>query len=34
MIYNTKMKRLALPEYGRNIQSMVDYCLTIEDVEE
>ena len=34
MIYNTKMKRLALPEYGRNIQSMVDYCLTIEDREE
>jgi len=31
MIYNTKMKRLALPEYGRNIQNMVDYCLTIED---
>jgi len=25
------MKRLALPEYGRNIQNMVDYCLTIED---
>ncbi|MBR4815001.1 MAG: DUF4290 domain-containing protein, partial [Paludibacteraceae bacterium] len=34
MIYNTKMKRLALPEYGRNIQNMVDYCLTIEDREE
>ncbi len=28
------MKRLALPEYGRNIQNMVDYCLTIEDREE
>ena len=25
------MKRLVLPEYGRNIQNMVDYCLTIED---
>ncbi|MCQ2231180.1 MAG: DUF4290 domain-containing protein [Paludibacteraceae bacterium] len=31
MRYNTKMKRLVLPEYGRNIQNMVDYCLTIED---
>ena len=31
MEYNTQQKRLALPEYGRNIQNMVDYCLTIED---
>ena len=30
MEYNTNAKRLALPEYGRNIQNMVDYCLTIE----
>lgn len=29
--YNTQLKKLALPEYGRNIQNMVDYCLTIED---
>lgn len=29
--YNTQMKPLRLPEYGRNIQKMVDYCLTIED---
>ncbi len=34
MPYNTQMPRLALPEYGRNIQNMVDYCLTIEDREE
>ena len=34
MKYNTAEKRLALPEYGRNIQNMVDYCLTIEDHEE
>lgn len=34
MKYNTAEKRLALPEYGRNIQNMVDYCLTIEDREE
>lgn len=34
MPYNTQMPRLALPEYGRNIQNMVDHCLTIEDREE
>ncbi len=34
MKYNTEEKRLALPEYGRNIQNMVDYCVTIEDREE
>ena len=34
MEYNTQQKRLALPEYGRNIQNMVDYCVTIEDREE
>ena len=27
--YNTQMKPLRLPEYGRNIQKMVDFCLTI-----
>lgn len=32
--YNTQLKLLVLPEYGRNIQSMVDHCLTIEDREE
>jgi len=31
MDYNTQLKKLALPEYGRNIQNMVDFCLTIED---
>lgn len=31
MKYNTNSKRLTLPEYGRNIQNMVDYCLTIEN---
>ncbi|MDR0796260.1 MAG: DUF4290 domain-containing protein [Tannerella sp.] len=31
MNYNTTKKRLILPEYGRNIQNMVDHCLTIED---
>ena len=34
MMYNTKQKRLNLPEYGRNIQNMVDYCVSISDREE
>lgn len=34
MKYNTEEERLVLPEYGRNIQNMVDYCVTIEDREE
>ncbi|WP_319478980.1 DUF4290 domain-containing protein [uncultured Draconibacterium sp.] len=33
MDYNTKRKKMALPEYGRNIQNMVDYLMTIEDRE-
>ncbi len=33
MEYNTTRKLLILPEYGRNIQKMVDYVLTIEDRE-
>lgn len=32
--YNSQLKKLALPEYGRNIQQMVDYCCTIGDREE
>ena len=31
LTYNTQLKRLILPEYGRNIQRMVDHCVTIED---
>lgn len=31
MEYNTQLKDLVLPEYGRNIQNMVNYCVTIED---
>lgn len=34
MEYNTKQKRLPLPEYGRSVQKMVDHALTIEDREE
>ena len=32
--YNTNRKKLILPEYGRNIQKMVDHIMTIEDREE
>lgn len=32
--YNSKQERLILPAYGRNIQSMVEYCKTISDKEE
>ena len=31
MDYNTNRKKLPLPEYGRNIQNMVDFLFTIED---
>ena len=31
MEYNTKQKRLPLPEYGRSVQKMVDHAMTIED---
>lgn len=34
MQYNTQLKKLALPEYGRNIQNMVDHCVGIQDPEE
>lgn len=32
--YNTQLKKLVLPEYGRNIQQMVDHCLTLENRDE
>ncbi len=32
--YNTEAERLRLPEYGRTIQSLIDYCVTIPDREE
>lgn len=34
MEYNTKQKKLPLPEYGRSVQKMVDHALTIENREE
>ena len=34
MNYNSELKKLILPEYGRNIHNMVDYCVSIPDREE
>lgn len=34
LTYNSHLKPLVLPEYGRNIQRMVDHCLTIQDRDE
>lgn len=34
MRYNTQKTKLTMPEYGRNIQNMVDHCVGIEDPEE
>jgi hypothetical protein len=32
--YNTQRKRMALPEYGRNVQKMIDHIKTIENRDE
>ncbi len=34
MDYNSQRKKLPLPEYGRNIQNMVDHVMSIEDRQE
>jgi hypothetical protein len=34
MEYNTQRNRLVIPEYGRNIQKMIEYAISIEDREE
>jgi hypothetical protein len=33
MEYNTARSPMNIPEYGRNVQNMVDHCLSIEDRE-
>jgi hypothetical protein len=33
MEYNSQRDKMMIPEYGRNIQKMTEYCLTIEDRE-
>lgn len=32
--YNTQQKKMIMPEYGRNVQQMIDHCVSIEDREE
>ena len=32
--YNTDMEPVLLPEYGRNLQNLVDYCVSIPDRDE
>ncbi len=34
MEYNTQLDHLIIPEYGRNIQGMIDYCCKIENRDE
>lgn len=29
--YNTTLASVKLPEYGRNVQKLIEYCMTIED---
>jgi len=31
MEYNTQRPKMSLPEYGRSVQKMIDYALTVED---
>ncbi|MCT4580067.1 MAG: DUF4290 domain-containing protein [Flavobacteriales bacterium] len=32
--YNTERPQMTIPEYGRNVQNMINHCLTIVDKEE
>jgi hypothetical protein len=34
MEYNTKRPQIIIPEYGRNVQTMVEFCLTVTDKQE
>ena len=34
LTYNTHLPQLVLPQYGRNIQQMVDHCTDIADRDE
>ena len=31
LIYNSQLKKLILPEYGRNVHQMVDHCMSLTD---
>ena len=34
MEYNTSLPKMIIPEYGRNIQKMIDFAITVADKEE
>lgn len=34
MVYHTSLPKLIIPEYGRNVQRMIDYAVSLEDREE
>jgi uncharacterized protein DUF4290 len=34
MEYNTSLPKMIIPEYGRNIQKMIDFAITVQDREE
>ena len=34
MEYNTQQPKMIIPEYGRNIQGMIEYCCSIKDRDE
>ena len=34
MEYNTERPKMIIPEYGRNVQSMIDYCCSLKEREE
>lgn len=34
MDYNTSLPKMIIPEYGRNIQKMIDFAITVQDREE
>ena len=32
--YNTSRQKMIIPEYGRNVQNMINHCVSIADKEE
>ena len=34
LAYNTQKKKMVLPEYGRNVHRMIEYCMSLEDRDE
>ena len=34
LVYNTERPKMIIPEYGRNVQNMINHCVTLEDRDE